>query len=285
MPATPRAIRFGHSPDPDDAFMAYGFACGAVRVDGLELVQVYEDIESLNRRAVTGEIEVSAVSFHAYAHITDHYALLPFGASMGDGYGPIVVAREPIEANALRRETIAVPGTLTSAFLALGLYLGGGYEHVVVPFDRIPDAVAAGDVAAGLLIHEGQLTYARQGLVKIADLGEWWGGRMGLMLPLGGNVIRKNLGPAMIARLGRAFRGSIHYALAHRAEALEYALGFGRGIEPELADRFISMYVNEHTLGYGPGDREAVETFLDRGHAAGLLPCRVAIEFAEVSEP
>jgi 1,4-dihydroxy-6-naphthoate synthase len=273
-------LSIGHSPDPDDAFMFYGLASGRVPTPGYAFVQVLEDIESLNRRAIDGDIEITAVSIHAYAHLTERYLLLPCGASMGEGYGPIVVTRRAASPDDLRRMTIAIPGRLTSAALALRLALGE-VRSVVVPFDRILDEVARGERQAGLLIHEGQLTYDRRGLHKALDLGVWWRDRSGgLPLPLGGNVIRRDLGPRVIAEAGGHFRASIEFGLAHRDEALTYALGFGRGIGRPLADRFVGMYVNHHTLDYGEDGRRAVDLFLRRGHEAGAIPRAVAAEFA-----
>lgn len=274
-----RTIRVGHSPDPDDAFMFYGLASGRVATPGYEVVQVLDDIESLNRRALEGAIEVTAVSIHAYAYLADRYALLSCGASLGDGYGPIVVARRPASPEDLKRMIIAVPGRLTSATLALRLALGE-VRVEVVPFDRIPEAVARGDQEAGLLIHEGQLTYGASGLTKVIDLGVWWLEKTGLPLPLGGNAIRRDLGPRVIAEVARFLRASIEFGLAHRPEALAYALDFGRGIGEPLADRFVDMYVNGSTLDYGPRGRRAVNTFLEAGHRAGIIPHSVSVEFA-----
>jgi 1,4-dihydroxy-6-naphthoate synthase len=280
IPMEPRRVRVGHSPDPDDAFMFYGIASGAVDTRPFEFEQVLEDIESLNRRALAGDIEVSAVSFHAFAHLAGRYALLPCGASMGDGYGPCVVSARPIEAAALGDRLVAVPGRMTSAFLALRLFLGREPRHTVVPFDRIPQAVLAGEADAGLIIHESQLTYREQGLQLVIDLGAWWSGRTGgLPLPLGGNVVRKDLGrPAMVA-IARALRQSIEHGLAHRSEALAYARGFGRGLDPERTDRFVGMYVNDLTRDYGPRGRSAIARFLDEGAAAGAIPGVPALEF------
>jgi 1,4-dihydroxy-6-naphthoate synthase len=268
-----RHIRIGHSPDPDDAFMYYAIAKGKVDTGGYAVSQVLEDIESLNRRALDGELEVTAISIHAYAHLSRRYALMACGASMGDGYGPIVVAREPLAAGELARKTIAVPGTLTSAFLALRLYLGDAFPFVVVPFDEILDVVAAGRADAGLIIHEGQLTYAEQGLVKLLDLGVWWSERTGgLPLPLGGNAVRRDLGPEVMSALTKMYRDSIAFALKHRPEALAYAKGFGRGLDDGLNDRFVGMYVNDLTLDYGERGRRSIQRFLDEGTAAGIVP-------------
>ncbi len=276
-----RVIRIGHSPDPDDAFMFYGLAAGKVPTGNFVVEQVLRDIESLNRLALDGEIEVTAVSIHAYAYLADRYLLLPCGASMGDGYGPIVIARRPMTPRNLQRVTIAVPGRLTSAALALRLALGE-VRTEVMPFDAILPAVASGECEAGLIIHEGQLTYGQGGLHKIIDLGEWWKRETGLPLPLGGNAIRRDLGAGAIAEIGRFYRNSIRFALENRAEALTYAMDYGRGLSRGLADRFVGMYVNDTTLDYGPAGRRAIELFLDRGHASGALPHRPAVEFAAV---
>src|SRR5688572_6592797 len=261
---TTTQITVAHSPDSDDAFMFYGLASGAVQVDGIEVEQVLSDIETLNRAAFEGRYEVTAVSFHAYAHLLDRYALLPHGASMGDKYGPILVSKAPPPPAEdgqvpLRGMKIAVPGKLTSAFLTLELY-DPEFAFEVVPFDQIGQAVLDGKVDAGLLIHEGQLTYESEGLHKIVDLGEWWFARTGgLPLPLGGNVIRRDIGPAMIATVSRLLHASIAYGLSHRKDALDYAMQFGRGLDRAKADRFVGMYVNELTLDYGDRGREAVQ--------------------------
>jgi len=275
----PMKIRIAHSPDSDDAFMFYGLASGRVPADGFELEHVLSDIETLNRAAFEGRYEITAVSFHAYAHLTDRYLLLPHGASMGDRYGPIVVARNDGPAS-LEGVVVAVPGELTTAFLVLRL-LDPGVNWIVMPFDRIQEAVQAGDVAAGLLIHEGQLTYAGEGLRKIVDLGEWWADRTGgLPLPLGGNVIRRDLGAATIATLSRLLHDSIAYGLGHREEAVTHAMQFGRGLDRARTDRFVGMYVNDLTLDYGERGREAVRRLLGDAHAAGLLPHPPLVEFA-----
>jgi 1,4-dihydroxy-6-naphthoate synthase len=272
-------ITVAHSPDSDDAFMHYGIASGKVPADGIEFAHLLADIETLNRAAFEGRYEVSAVSFHAYAHLTDRYLLLPHGSSMGDDYGPIVVALTD-GPSSLNGVTVAVPGTLTTAFLALRMY-DPAVEYVVMPFDRIQDAVRGGEVAAGLLIHEGQLTYQDEGLKKIVDLGEWWADRTGgLPLPLGGNVIRRDLGAPVIATVSRLLRDSIAYALAHRREALDYALQFGRGLDRAKADRFVGMYVNELTLEYGDRGRTAVQRLLDEAWAKRLIPQPIAVEFS-----
>jgi 1,4-dihydroxy-6-naphthoate synthase len=272
-------ITVAHSPDSDDAFMHYGIAAGKVDTDGLEFDHLLADIETLNRAAFGGKYEVSAVSFHAYAHLTDKYLLLPHGSSMGDRYGPVVVAREggPTSTKGI---AVAVPGTLTTAFLALRIYQPD-VEYVVVPFDQIQEQVRDGEVAAGLLIHEGQLTYADEGLHKLVDLGEWWAERTGgLPLPLGGNVIRRDLGAQMVAKVSRILHASIAYALNHRDEALDYALQFGRGLDRKKADRFVGMYVNELTLAYGDRGRHAVQRLMDDAWERRLIPKPVQVEFS-----
>ncbi len=272
-------ITVAHSPDSDDAFMHYGLASGKVPNEGIEFTHLLADIETLNRAAFEGKYEVSAVSFHAYAHLTDKYLLLPHGSSMGDNYGPIVVARHdgPSTLDGVR---VAIPGTLTTAFLALRLYQPDVMCDVM-PFDRIQDAVRDGSVQAGLLIHEGQLTYGDEGLKKIVDLGEWWSDRTsGLPLPLGGNVIRRDLGPTMVGKVSRILHDSIAYALEHRDEALDYALQFGRGLDRSKADRFVGMYVNDLTLAYGERGKRAVQRLLDEASASGVLPRPVLAEYA-----
>ena len=272
-------ITVAHSPDSDDAFMFFGLASGNVETGGIVVDQVLSDIETLNRAAFEGRYEVTAVSFHAYAHLVDKYALLPHGASMGDSYGPIVVARED-GATAVKGARIAIPGTLTTAYLALRLY-EPSFEYVVVPFDQIQQAVLDGKAEAGLLIHEGQLTYAEEGLRKIVDLGEWWAGRTGgLPLPLGGNIIRRDLGPEMIRKVSKMLHDSIAYALSHRDEAVEYALQFGRGLDRARTDRFVGMYVNELTLSYGERGRKGVERLMSEAFEKGLIPHRIPVEFA-----
>jgi 1,4-dihydroxy-6-naphthoate synthase len=276
-------IRLAHSPDSDDAFMFYALAAG--KIDTGDRVYVHElaDIESLNRRAASGDLEITAVSFHAYPSLADTYALLPHGASIGDGYGPRLVSCRPAPADpraALRDVLVATPGTRTTAHLALHLYQPA-VRTVVVPFDRIEDAVLAGEADVGLLIHEGQLTYADRGLHLWRDLGAWWGEETGLPLPLGGNVVRKDLGPALMAAVSRDLRASIVYGLAHRAEALAHAGQYARGMDPAKTDAFVGMYVNDFTVDYGPRGRAAVERLFDEAHRAGLLPARVAVEFVE----
>lgn len=272
-------IIVAHSPDSDDAFMHYGIASGRVDTGGIEFDHLLADIETLNRAAFEGRYEVSAVSFHAYAHLTHRYLLLPHGSSMGDDYGPIVVARKDGPASTAGI-TVAVPGTLTTAFLVLRLY-HPDVNYVVMPFNAIQEAVRRGEVEAGLLIHEGQLTYADEGLKKLVDLGEWWADRTaGLPLPLGGNVIRRDLGPGMVATVSRILHASIAYALDHRDEALDYALQFGRGLDRAKADRFVGMYVNELTLQYGDRGRTAVQRLMDEAWHHRLIPSRVAVEFS-----
>ena len=272
-------ITVAHSPDSDDAFMFFGLASGAVDTGGIVVDQVLADIETLNRAAFEGKYEVTAVSFHAYAHLVGRYSLLPHGASMGDRYGPIVVASKS-GVTEVRGRRIAIPGTLTTAYLALRLY-EPSFEYVVVPFDRIQQAVLEGKADAGLLIHEGQLTYEDEGLRKVVDLGEWWAQRTGgLPLPLGGNVIRRDLGSETIARVSRLLHDSIAYALSHRKEAVEYALQFGRGLDRVRTDKFVGMYVNYLTLQYGDRGRRGLERLMAEAFERGLIPNPVAVEFA-----
>ncbi|NOZ58385.1 MAG: ABC transporter substrate-binding protein [Euryarchaeota archaeon] len=268
-------IRVAHSPDPDDAFMFYALVKGKVESE-FEFVDVTMDIETLNRRALEGEYEVTAISIHAYPYLAERYALLSCGASMGDGYGPVVVARERLES--LKGRRVAIPGKLTSAYLALKLY-EPEFSPVEVTFDLIPQAVARGEVDAGLLIHEGQLTYSELELVKLVDLGEWWREETSLPLPLGGNAIRRDLGEEVMRRVATCLRESILYALEHEEEALKYAMRFARGLDWEKNRRFVRMYVNEYTLDYGERGREAVRLFLKRGFEAGVLPRYVEPEF------
>ncbi len=271
-------IRIAHSPDSDDAFMFYGLASGKVPSNGFELEHVLSDIQTLNQEAFKGTYEITAVSFHAYAHLTDRYILLPHGASMGDRYGPIVVSKR--EARSLKGVRVAVPGELTTAFLTLRLF-DPAVEYFVMPFDEIQPAVHDGRAEAGLLIHEGQLTWRDEGLHKIVDLGEWWADRTdGLPLPLGGNIIRRDLGLQAISTLSRMLHDSIAYALAHRDEAVEYAMTFGRGLDRKRTDAFVGMYVNGLTLDYGERGRRAVLRLLGDARAAGLLPKPVNVEFA-----
>jgi 1,4-dihydroxy-6-naphthoate synthase len=278
---TKRLITVGHSPDPDDAFMFYALAHHKLDTGDLEFRHELQDIETLNRRALRGELEVTAVSIHAYAHLLDKYALLPSGCSMGDRYGPMVVAREPMTLEKLKTCTIAVPGTMTTAFLTLRLLLGDGFKYEVIPFDHIIDAVAKGRFEAGLIIHEGQLTFQNQGLHLIVDLGVWWQEKTGLPLPLGGNVVRRDLGAAMMHDISRLLKESIRYSLAHRQDALTYALNYARDMDRSLADKFVGMYVNDWTLDYGPRGREAVRRLLDEAHKAGIIASPVSVEFVE----
>lgn len=276
-------ITVAHSPDSDDAFMFYGLASGAVHVPGIEVEQVLADIETLNRCAFEGKYEVTAVSFHAYAHLVDRYALLPHGASMGDKYGPILVSRRPIAAaetsGALKGLTIGIPGRLTSAFLTLQMF-DPAFGVEVLPFDQIQQAVLDGRVDAGLLIHEGQLTYAAEGLKKVVDLGEWWFERTGgLPLPLGGNIIRRDLGPALMHQVSQMLHDSIEHALNNRAAAVEYAQTFGRGLDKSDTDKFVGMYVNQLTLDYGARGRAGLERFFSEAFEKKLIPKPIEVEF------
>jgi 1,4-dihydroxy-6-naphthoate synthase len=271
-------IRLGHSPDPDDAFMFWGLASGEVDPRGFEFEHVLEGIQTLNEWALEGRLEVTAISLHAYPLVQDRYVLLPHGASMGSGYGPIVVAREPLSDDDLRRVEVAVPGRLTTAFLALRLYLGD-FSYREVAFDRILDEVRDGRADAGLLIHEGQLTYEAEGLTKIVDLGEWWQTETGLPLPLGANVARRDLAPDVLRELSAVLAESIRAGLENRERALEYALRFGRGLDDALADRFVGMYVNELTQDYGEEGRRAVRELLRRGEEIGAFSEPVRVEF------
>ncbi len=273
-------IHIAHSPDSDDAFMFYGLASGKVPTGDLELVHVLSDIETLNRAAFEGKYEISAVSFHAYAHLTDKYILLPHGASMGDNYGPMVVVRKDSAHQNLDDVTVAIPGTLTTAFLALRLYKPD-VKYVVMPFDEILEAVRDGKVEAGLLIHEGQLTYGQEGLRKLVDFGEWWADRTGgLPLPLGGNIIRRDLGPELISRLSTLLHDSIAYGLQHRSDAVTHAMQYGRGLDRSDTDTFVGMYVNDLTLDYGERGRTAVLRLLGEAAQKGLIP-PVDVVFAE----
>lgn len=274
-------INVGHSPDPDDAFMFHALAHDKLDTGNLSFRHQLQDIETLNRRALHGELEVTAVSIHAYAYLLDKYVLLPSGCSMGDRYGPMVVSRKPITVGDLASSRIVVPGTMTTAFLALRLLLPGGFEHEVLPFDQIIGAVADGRYDAGLIIHEGQLTFMNQGLHLVADLGVWWQEKTGLPLPLGGNVVRRDLGEDVIRQISRLLKESIRYALDHRDEALDYALSYARDMDRTLADRFVGMYVNDWTLDYGPRGREAVRRLLEEGHRANVIPSPTAVEFVE----
>ncbi len=279
-------IRVGHSPDSDDAFMFYALAKDKLDTGEYRFEHELVDIETLNRRAFNAELELTAVSLHAYAYLTDKYVLCTCGASMGDRYGPMVVTREPTTREQLKGRRIAVPGTLTTAFLGLKLWLGPDVEYVVVPFDQILDIVVQGHwnnepVDAGLIIHEGQLTYGDQQLHLVVDLGAWWHEETGLPLPLGANAIRRDLGPDVMRDVNRLLHASIAYGLEHREEALDYALQFGRGLDRTKADEFVGMYVNDWTLDFGPRGREAVAKLLERGHSAGIIPHLVQPEFVE----
>lgn len=278
--ASDDAITVAHSPDSDDAFMFYALAEGLVDTEGLSFSHELADIESLNRRALAGELPVTAVSFHAYAHLADRYLLLPHGASFGDGYGPVVVARRPITREEIARGdvTVGAPGKLTTAALALALWAPGARLEFR-SFNAISGEIREGRLEAGLLIHEGQLTFVSEGFTEVVDLGRWWKETSGLPLPLGGNVVRRDLGPETIARVSRALHRSIEYGLSHREAALAHAMRYARGLDAAGADRFVGMYVNDWTLGYGPRGRLAVQALLDRGHAAGLIP-RVTAEYA-----
>ena len=273
-------IHVAHSPDSDDAFMFYALASGKIDTEGLTYVHQLQDIETLNQRAMRGELEVTAVSIHAYAYLADSYALLPHGASMGDRYGPRLVARSALSRSDIRGKRIAIPGLMTSAYLALRLF-EPVFEPVVIPFDQIEDAVANGSVDLGLLIHEGQLTFADRGLHLIQDLGEWWFGETGLPLPLGGNVVRKDLGDDLTRKISQHLRDSIAYGLEHRTAALDHSMQYARGLDRSKADAFVGMYVNDWTLDYGEAGRRAVRQFLQRGVEAGIIAKPVAIEFVD----
>ena len=273
-------IHVAHSPDSDDAFMFYALAAGKIDTEGLTYVHELQDIESLNQRAMRGELEVTAVSIHAYAYLSDRYALLPHGASMGDRYGPRLVARDPASRADVKGKRIAIPGPLTSAYLALQLY-EPDFVPVFTPFDAIEDAVVNGEVDMGLLIHEGQLTFAERGLHLVADMGEWWFQETGLPLPLGGNVVRKDLGTALTRKVSRHLRDSIAYGLEHRVGALDHAMQYARGLDRSKADTFVGMYVNDWTLDYGDRGRKAVRLFLERGVEAGLVTKPVTVEFVD----
>jgi 1,4-dihydroxy-6-naphthoate synthase len=276
-------IHLGHSPDSDDAFMFYGLASGKVETDGLEFVHTLVDIQTLNDWAREGKLEVTAISVGAYPYVADKYAILSHGASMGDNYGPMVVTREPMEIAALRTKRILIPGTLTSAFLALRLCIGD-FEYDIVPFDQIMPMVAEGKAEAGLIIHEGQLTHASLGLQAVLDLGKWWFTETsGLPLPLGVNAVRKDLGAAKMQQIARIQKETILYALAHRAEALEYAMRFARGLETATADQFVGMYVNDWTIDLGPRGEESIRLFLQRAYEGGYIPRQVEVEFVRAS--
>jgi len=273
-----RTITVAHSPDSDDAFMFYGLATNKLETEGLKFEHTLKDIQSLNEDARNGVYDVTAISFHAYAYVADKYALLPHGASIGDKYGPIVVAREPRSPDEIGKMKIAIPGELTSAFLALRIF-NSEFQYEVIPFDQIIDAVKRGTVDAGLLIHEGQLFYKQLGLDKVLDLGEWWHERTGLPLPMGGNAIRRDLGPELMKQVSRHLHRSILYSMENREDALAYAMQFARDMAPELADRFVAMWVNDLTLDYGERGREGVRRLLDEGYKAGIIPHKVEVEF------
>jgi 1,4-dihydroxy-6-naphthoate synthase len=291
MPGNDASIfTLGHSPDPDDAFMFYAMAENKIDLRGYRFEHRLEDIQTLNERALRGELHISAISIHAFAYVSDRYALLPCGASMGDGYGPMVIAKNPEALSPgaldeeirawLRNRTIAIPGRMTSAYLALQLYLGD-FDHIVVPFDQIFDAVKSGRAAAGLIIHEGQLTYSRSGFTKIIDLGEWWKRETGLPLPLGGNVLRKDIEPAVQRDLLEIMRESIDFGLAHRDEAVAHSMPYARDMDAGLAGKFIGMYVNDYTRDYGAIGRKAVREFLQTAHQRGYLSKVPTVEFVE----
>jgi 1,4-dihydroxy-6-naphthoate synthase len=276
-------LTLGHSPDPDDAFMFYALAKGLIPAHGFNFEHILQDIQTLNERATRGELDITAVSIHAYAHVSDRYALLPSGASMGDGYGPMLVAQQKFSRDEVARKKIAVPGTMTSAFLALQLWLGKSakeFDYVAVPFDQIFQAVRSGRAEVGLIIHEGQLTYQNEGLVVCEDLGVWWGREnAGLPLPLGGNVIHKKFNPAMRREISEILTASIRFSLDHRAEAVQHALQYARDMGRDLADKFVGMYVNHWTLDYGERGRESIRRFLGRAFEHGLIPHRQELEF------
>ncbi len=272
-------IQLGHSPDPDDAFMFYGLATGAMDSGPYHFVHILQDIQTLNERAMKSELEISAISLHAYPYVSKNYALTACGCSMGDNYGPMIVAKKPLTLEELKDKRIAIPGTMTTAFLAASIAIGKGFRNVVKPFDQILQYVEAGHADAGLIIHEGQLTYKNQGLVCCLDLGQWWMARTGLPLPLGGNVIRRDLGMDRILEITGILKRSIQFSLDHREEAVKYALRFGRDMNPQLADEFVGMYVNKWTLDYGPRGREAVNRLLDEGAAIGMVPKCTPVEF------
>lgn len=279
----PTALTLGHSPDPDDAFMFFGLAKDRIETHGYRFEHILQDIQTLNERATRGELDISAISIHAYAHVSDRYALLPSGASMGDGYGPMLVSKRRLTRDEVARLRIAVPGRMTSAFLALQLWLGKPateFEHVVVPFDEIFRTVREGKADVGLIIHEGQLTYRNEGLECSADLGIWWGEQnQGLPLPLGGNVIHKRFDEATRGVISRILTDSIQYSLDHRAEAVQHALQYARDMGRDLADRFVGMYVNHWTLDYGDKGRESIRRFLGMAFERGLIPHRQELEF------
>ena len=275
-----REISVAHSPDSDDAFMFYALATEKLRVPGLRFTHTLCDIETLNRKAREGVYDLTAISFHAYPYIQEQYALLSSGGSVGEGYGPMIVSARPLTPEQVRDVTIAVPGTLTTAYLVLKLF-AHEVRTETVAFDRIIPQVLAGKYEAGLIIHEGQLTFAKSGLHKVVDFGEWWRSQTGLPLPLGGNAIRRALGPELMAQVSSALKRSIRYALEHREPALQYAMQFARDLDPQSADRFVGMYVNERTIDYGDDGRRAVRELLERGHAAGIIPQEIKVDFVD----
>jgi 1,4-dihydroxy-6-naphthoate synthase len=276
----PKTITVAHSPDSDDAFMFYGLATNKLETDGLKFEHSLKDIQSLNEDAKSGVYDVTAISFHAYAYVADKYALLPHGASIGDKYGPILVSKEPRKPEDVGDMTIAVPGELTSAYLALRIF-NKDFKHIVVSFDQIIDAVLKGDADAGLLIHEGQLFYMEKGLDKVLDLGEWWHERTGLPLPMGGNAIKRELGDDLMRRVSKHLHRSIVYSMENREDALAYAMQFARDMSPEVADRFVAMWVNDLTLDYGERGKEGVRRLLQEGFDAGIIPHKVEVEFVD----
>ena len=277
-----REITIAHSPDSDDAFMFYGLATNKVQVPGLRFTHTLCDIQTLNQKAMEGDgaYDVTAISFHAYPYLQKTYALMTCGGSVGEGYGPMIVAPRAFSEDEIKQKKIAVPGKLTTAYLALKLF-APAIETEVVPFDQIIPQILEGKYEAGLIIHEGQLTYDRSGLYRVIDLGKWWLQTTGLPLPLGGNAIRRSLGPELISSVSNALRDSIQYALDHREQALEYAMQFARDLDPRLADRFVGMYVNERTLDYGPDGKEAIRRLLETGYREGIVSVEPKVEFVE----
>ena len=273
-----REIKVAHSPDSDDAFMFYGMATNKIRVPGVKFTHTLTDIETLNRKALEGYYDITAISFHAYPYLQDKYALMPSGGSVGEGYGPMIVASRSMSPEEVTTTKIAVPGTMTTAYLTLKLFAPNAQTEVV-PFDEIIPRVLEGKYEAGLIIHEGQLTFNKAGLHKIVDMGKWWRDQTGLPLPLGGNAIRRDLGPQLMSECCKALRNSIQYALDNREEALQYAMQFARDLDPQLADKFVGMYVNERTLDYGKDGREAIVRLLEMGHDAGIIPNKPNVEF------
>jgi 1,4-dihydroxy-6-naphthoate synthase len=276
-----REITIAHSPDSDDAFMFYGLATNRIQVPGLRFTHTLSDIQTLNQKATEGDglYDVTAISFHAYPYLQKNYALMTCGGSVGEGYGPMVIAQRAFSLAEIQKKVIAVPGKLTTAYLALKIF-APQIETAVVPFDQIIPSLIEGKYEAGLIIHEGQLTYERSGLQRIVDLGRWWREKTDLPLPLGGNAIRRSLGAELIREISRALRESIQYALDHRSEALQYAMQFARDLDPQLADRFVGMYVNQRTLDYGDDGKTAIERLLQMGYEAGIVPIQPRIEFA-----